>query len=220
MDVRIEESWQRALAEEFNKPYFKDLATAVREAYVRGQVYPPPTQLFAAFAACPLPQTKVVILGQDPYHGPGQAHGLAFSVPTTVTPPPSLQNIYKEIESDTGITTKSSGSLEHWATQGVLLLNTTLTVSQGQPGSHRTFGWETFTDAVITTISDQREHVVFLLWGSHARSKTRLIDQNKHLVLEAPHPSPLSAHRGFFGCRHFSRANAYLQAHGEEGIKW
>lgn len=220
MDVNIEPTWKAALAEEFEKPYFANLTATVKAAYLERIVYPPPAQVFNAFALCPFDAVKVVILGQDPYHGPGQAHGLCFSVPDGVRTPPSLQNIYKEIKADLGITVPESGNLERWATQGVLLLNATLTVEAGNAGSHQGLGWEKFTDTVIKTISDQKEHVVFLLWGSYARSKAALIDLNKHCILEAPHPSPLSAHRGFLGCRHFSQTNQYLAAHGLTTISW
>lgn len=220
MNVQIEESWKTALETEFKKDYFSDLSQSVKEAYLSSTVYPTPKNVFNAFTLCPFDQVKVVILGQDPYHGPGQAHGLSFSVPEGVRTPPSLLNIYKEIRADVGTDVPKSGNLERWAKQGVLLLNATLTVEAGNAGSHQGLGWEQFTDAVIKTISDQKEHVVFLLWGSYARSKAPLIDQTKHLILEAPHPSPLSAHRGFLGCKHFSQANAYLENVGIERIEW
>lgn len=220
MDVKIEPSWKAALKAEFVKPYFSNLSTVVKEAYLSKVVYPAPKNVFNAFALCPFDQVKVVILGQDPYHGPDQAHGLSFSVPEGVPTPPSLQNIYKEIKADLGIEVPASGNLERWAKQGVLLLNATLTVPAGEAGGHQGLGWEQFTDAVIKTISDQKEHVVFLLWGSFARSKGALIDSHKHLILEAPHPSPLSAHRGFLGCKHFSKANQYLAAQRSGVIKW
>lgn len=220
MDVRIEPTWKAALGEEFEKPYFADLSKAVREAYLSRVIFPAPQHVFNAFTLCPFNQVRVVILGQDPYHGEGQAHGLSFSVPNGVKTPPSLQNIYKEIKTDLGIAVPESGNLERWAKQGVLLLNATLTVEQRQPGSHQGLGWETFTDAVIKTISDQKEHVVFLLWGNFARSKVKLIDRKKHLVLEAPHPSPFSAHSGFFGCKHFSQTNDYLEQHSFPKINW
>lgn len=220
MEVKLEESWKLALAEEFQQSYFEALSSRVREAYLHGPVYPPPKLLFHALELCPLNEVKVVILGQDPYHGPGQAHGLSFSVPEDVTPPPSLRNIYKEIHDDLGTPIPKSGNLEHWAKQGVLLLNATLTVEKAKAGSHQGLGWEQFTDAVIKTVSDKREHVVFLLWGNFARSKANLIDSNKHLVLEAPHPSPFSAHSGFFGSKHFSKTNDYLKNHGLTPIKW
>lgn len=220
MNVSIEATWKSALGEEFEKPYFQSLSADVREAYLSGPVFPPPALVFNAFNMCPLTELKVVILGQDPYHGEGQAHGLSFSVPDGIKTPPSLKNIYKEIESDLGKKIPESGNLERWATQGVLLLNATLTVLPGKPGSHQGKGWEQFTDAVINTISNQKEHVVFLLWGNFARSKAALIDTEKHLVLEAPHPSPFSAHSGFFGCKHFSKTNTYLESHNNSPIDW
>jgi uracil-DNA glycosylase len=220
MNVAIEPSWKAALAPEFAKDYFITLREAVRQAYLTDTVYPPPKLLFHAFEQCPLPAVRVVILGQDPYHGPGQAHGLSFSVPKGVRIPPSLQNIYKEIAADVGTNAPADGNLERWAQQGVLLLNSTLTVRAGNAASHQKLGWEHFTDAVISTVSEQRSHVVFLLWGSFAGSKRVLIDETKHLVLTAPHPSPLSAHRGFFGCRHFSQTNQYLCDTGQTPIVW
>jgi len=220
MQVKIEPSWQKALQAEFDKPYFQTLAKEIKNAYLNKTVYPPPKYIFNAFNLCPFDKVKVVIIGQDPYHGPGQAHGLCFSVPEKVKIPPSLQNIYKEIASDLGKELPDSGNLEHWAKQGVLLLNATLTVEAGRAGSHQGKGWETFTDAVIKTISDQKEHVVFLLWGNYARAKAKLIDSKKHLILEAAHPSPLSAHNGFFGCRHFSKTNEYLKEHSLTPIDW
>lgn len=183
-------------------------------------IYPHSSQWFRAFDLTPFEQVRVVILGQDPYHGPGQAHGLCFSVPPGVRPPPSLQNIYQEIEADLGIARASSGCLEHWAEQGVFLLNSVLTVERGQAASHQNRGWETFTDRVIALLNEQREHLVFLLWGGYAQKKGQLIDRQKHLVLKAPHPSPLSAHRGFLGCRHFSAANDYLEQQGLPKIDW
>lgn len=220
LNVAIEGSWKKALADEFTKEYFKTLADFVRSEYQSGVVYPAPKNIFAAFAACPFEKVKVVIIGQDPYHGPGQANGLCFAVPETVDTPPSLQNIYKEIRSDLGINPLPSGDLTRWATQGVLLLNATLTVRAGIAGSHQDKGWEQFTDAVIQTLSKEREHLVFLLWGNYARKKGAHIDRNKHLVLESAHPSPLSAHAGFFGNKHFSQANAYLTAHHHAPIDW
>lgn len=220
MAVEIEPSWKAALAEEFDAPYFKELARSVRTAYLHGAVFPPPLLVFNAFAQCPFDAVKVVIIGQDPYHKKGQAHGLAFSVPEGVKVPPSLQNIYKEIHSDVGATIPDSGNLERWAQQGVLLLNATLTVEQGKPGSHQGRGWEEFTDAVIKKISDEKEHIVFLLWGKYAQEKGAHIDRTKHLVLCAAHPSPFSANNGFFGSKHFSATNAYLQKHGKEPIRW
>lgn len=212
--------WKNILADELTKPYLNNLSTVIHEAYRTKIVYPQSELLFYALDSCPFDNVKVVIIGQDPYHGNGQAHGLCFSVPDGVRIPPSLQNIYKEIKNDLGIIMPTSGNLERWAEQGVLLLNSTLTVEAGNPGSHQKLGWETFTDAVIKIISDQKENMVFILWGNYARTKTTLIDTDKHLVLEAPHPSPLSAHRGFFGCRHFSQTNAYLKSNGMEIISW
>ncbi len=221
MTIQIEPSWQAALAAEFKKDYVRALCQQVQAAYADTvPVYPPPQYLFNAFNQCPFDQVRVVILGQDPYHGPGQAHGLAFSVPDGVAIPPSLQNVYKEIAADIGTPQPPSGNLERWAQQGVLLLNSTLTVRAGAAGSHQQFGWERFTDAVVTTIATHRPHTVFMLWGAHARSKRNLIDTRAHCVLEAPHPSPLSAHRGFLGCRHFSQCNRYLVEHGKTPIAW
>jgi uracil-DNA glycosylase len=220
MHVQIEESWQQALRAEFEKPYFASLWQQVEAAYATETVYPPQNKLFAAFSHCPLSNISVVILGQDPYHGPGQAHGLAFSVSDNAKTPPSLRNIYKEIESDLSNPPPSSGNLTRWATQGVLLLNSSLSVLAGQPLSHTNLGWEQFTDTVIAAVSHQQSNVVFMLWGTFAQSKRALIDQSKHLVLTAPHPSPLSAYRGFFGCRHFSQCNDYLLAHHKQPIRW
>lgn len=222
MDIRLEPSWNTALASELTKNYFIQLTTTIEADYLLQDppVYPPAKDVFNAFSLCPLSEVKVVILGQDPYHGAGQAHGLAFSVQDGVKTPPSLKNIYKEIQCDGGGDIPTTGNLTRWATQGVLLLNTTLTVLEGQPGSHQKKGWETFTDAVIKTISDQKAHVVFLLWGNFARSKAGLIDTEKHCVLEAAHPSPLSAHNGFFGCQHFSLTNEYLTQHNRTPINW
>ncbi len=220
MDVRIEDSWKKVLEAEFEQPYFKRLAEQVRFAYQTETIYPPPKHIFETFNLTPLSTLRVVILGQDPYHGPAQAHGLAFSVRDGIPLPPSLQNIYKEIANDIGTPRPTSGDLTHWATQGVFLLNSTLTVRAGEAGAHQTFGWETFTDNVIKTVSQEREHVVFLLWGAFAIAKRRFIDESKHLVLTAPHPSPLSAHRGFFGCRHFSQTNAYLSENDYQPITW
>ena len=220
MNVRIESSWKGLLQEEFSKPYFRALTDFVREEYQQKRVFPPPKNIFSAFDLCPFDQVKVVILGQDPYHGPGQAHGLCFSVNEEVPMPPSLINIYKEIASDTGRPVPAHGNLEHWARQGVFLLNATLTVIAHMAGSHQKKGWETFTDEVIRLIAEKKEHVVFMLWGAYAQDKAWMIDEQKHLILKAPHPSPLSAHRGFFGCHHFSRGNAYLKNHGLEPIEW
>lgn len=220
MNVRIEPSWQQRLQPEFDKPYFENLTAFVRNEYATKTVYPPGSQIFAAFDACPFDRVKVVILGQDPYHEPNQAHGLCFSVNDRIPFPPSLQNIFKEIESDLGIAVPASGNLTRWARQGVLLLNATLTVEAHRAGSHQGKGWETFTDAVIHKLAEEREHLVFILWGAYAQRKGEFIDRNRHLVLQSPHPSPLSAHRGFFGNHHFSQTNQYLVAHGIEPIQW
>ena len=220
MEVRIEESWKRELADIFDGAAFAATAAFTRKEYAAGEVYPPASRIFAAFDACPFPEVKVVILGQDPYHGPGQANGLSFSVNPGVRFPPSLLNIFKEVSADTGAPMPVDGDLSRWARQGVLMLNATLTVAANRAGSHQGHGWEQFTDAVIKRLSDRREHLVFILWGSYAIRKSELIDQSRHLSLTSPHPSPLSAHRGFFGNHHFSRANAYLQAHGATPIVW
>ncbi len=220
MDVKIETSWKKKLDEEFTKPYFSELATFIKQEYKTREVYPPGKYIFHAFEMCPLEKVKVVILGQDPYHGPGQAHGLCFSVQKGVPMPPSLLNIFKEINSDLGKKMPADGHLDRWAAQGVLLLNTTLTVRKGGPGSHQGRGWEIFTDRVIQLISAERSGVVFLLWGAHAGKKSSLIDSARHYILKAPHPSPLSAHRGFLGCGHFSKANAFLKENGEVPINW
>lgn len=220
MEVAIEPSWKNALKEEFEADYFKALAERVRTAYLSGTVYPPPRLVFNAFALCPFDKVKVVIIGQDPYHGPGQAQGLCFSVPDGVAIPPSLQNIYKEIRDDLGKEMPPSGNLERWAKQGVLLLNATLTVERSRAGAHQGWGWEVFTDAVIRKISAEKEGVVFLLWGRYAQDKASLIDSSKHLILKAAHPSPLSAHNGWFGSKHFSQTNEYLKSQGKEPIDW
>lgn len=220
MDVKIEPSWKQVLQEEFSKPYFEELANFVRDEYKSKQVFPPPKDIFKAFDLCPFDKIKVVILGQDPYHGDGQAHGLCFSVNKNIPMPPSLVNIYKEIISDIGGQMPSHGNLEHWAEQGVFLLNAILSVVAHQPTSHQNKGWETFTDEVIRLIAEKKEHVVFMLWGAYAQSKEWMIDQNKHLVLKAPHPSPLSAHRGFLGCKHFSKANEFLAKNDLSPIEW
>lgn len=220
MNVRIENSWKQHLQAEFDKPYFEALTRFVRGEYATHTVYPPGKQMFAAFDVCPFDAVKVVILGQDPYHEPGQAHGLCFSVNDGVPFPPSLQNIFKEIENDLGKPIPATGNLLRWARQGVLLLNATLTVRAHQAGSHQNRGWEEFTDAVIHHLAEEREHIVFILWGAYAQRKGAFIDRTRHLVLQSPHPSPLSAHRGFFGNHHFSKANEYLVAHGIEPIDW
>ncbi len=220
MQVQIEKSWRERLQGEFDAPYFGQLVAFVREEYAHHRVYPPGRLIFNAFNLCPFDSVKIVIIGQDPYHEPGQAQGLSFSVPDGMQLPPSLVNIYKEIQDDLGIPVRQNGDLSRWARQGVLLLNATLTVREHQAGSHQRHGWEQFTDAVIQILSREREHLVFILWGSYAQSKRQLIDTSRHLVLCSAHPSPLSAYRGFFGNHHFSQANAYLQQHGEEPIAW
>lgn len=220
MDVKIEESWKTVLADEFEKPYFSVLTEFVRNEYKTHTIYPPAKLIFNAFDQCSFDKLKVVILGQDPYHGPGQAHGLCFSVNDGVEFPPSLRNIFKELQNDVGKEIPRSGNLTGWAKQGVLLLNATLTVRANLAGSHQNKGWEEFTDAAIHIINEQKQHVVFILWGNYAISKAKFIDQNKHLVLSSVHPSPLSAARGFFGNHHFSRANEFLQQHGLEPVRW
>ena len=220
MDVKIEQSWKDKLQDEFEKPYFKTLAHFIREEYKTQQIFPPANQIFNAFDKCPFHEVKVVIIGQDPYHNIGQANGLCFSVNDGVKVPPSLVNIYKEIHSDLGISIPKSGNLTHWSNQGVLLLNATLTVRAHIAGSHQGKGWEQFTDAVIDILSDDCENIVFLLWGSYAHRKGQNIDTNKHLVLKSVHPSPLSAHRGFFGNHHFSKTNQYLIEHNKKPINW
>ena len=245
MTGKIEPTWEEALEDEFSKAYFEKLTDFMKTEYRNGVVYPAPKNIFRAFDLCPFNKVEVVILGQDPYHGPGQANGLCFAVGENVPLPPSLQNIFKEIASDMGDRASSeeilrsadrtgdrasseeilrsadrSGDLSRWAEQGVLLLNATLTVRAHSAGSHQNKGWEEFTDAVIKTLSDKREHLVFMLWGNYAKAKGAHIDRTKHLVLEAAHPSPFSAHSGFFGCKHFSRANDYLIAHNKRPINW
>ncbi len=217
----IDDSWLPYLSSEFKRPYMQQLGTYLQGRMSEGiSVFPAGDQYLAALKATPLSQVKVVILGQDPYHGPNQAHGLSFSVPVGERIPPSLLNIYKELQSDLQIPMAAHGYLHHWAEQGVLLLNSVLTVEAGNAGAHQGLGWEQFTDVVIATVNDACEHVVFMLWGSYAQKKGINIDRHKHLVLQAPHPSPLSAHRGFLGCKHFSKANAYLQQHGATPIDW
>lgn len=220
MKVQIEESWKQQLQEEFEKPYFEALTHFVKNEYAQGVVYPPGKLIFNAFNLCPFDRVKVVIIGQDPYHGPGQAHGLCFSVNDGIAFPPSLVNIFKELKNDMGIEKPASGNLTRWAEQGVLMLNATLTVRAHQAGSHQQQGWETFTDAVIRKLAEDREHLVFILWGGYAQRKGAFIDRNRHLVLASAHPSPLSAYNGFFGNKHFSRTNEYLIAHGEQPIVW
>lgn len=221
MDVKIEPTWKQQLGAEFDKPYFATLAEQVRQAYRMGPCFPPSRLVFNAFNLCPFNEVKVVIMGQDPYHEPGQAMGLSFSVPEGVAIPPSLQNIFKEIQTDLGKPLPTSGDLTRWASQGVLLLNATLTVQAHVANSHQGLGWSVFTDAAIRTLSAHREHLVFMLWGGYARSKRSLIDGQRHLILESVHPSPLSANRGgWFGNHHFSRCNAYLRTHGLTEIDW
>jgi len=221
VDPQIHESWLSILSNEFQKPYFAELKQfLVAEIKAGKTIYPPAPHIFAAFYRCPFDQVKVVILGQDPYHGPGQAHGLSFSVNKGVRTPPSLQNIYKELKNDLDLSIPDHGDLHAWAEQGVLLLNATLTVQHKSPASHQGQGWEKFTDQVIQAISTQKEQVVFLLWGRFAQSKAPLIDAKKNLILQAAHPSPFSAHNGFFGCAHFSQANQYLKAHKITPIDW
>ncbi|MEI9810557.1 MAG: uracil-DNA glycosylase [Bacteroidota bacterium] len=221
MDVKIEESWKEILKDEFGKPYFQQIVLHLKTERTQGKIiYPPGPFIFNAFNTTPFDQVKVVILGQDPYHGPGQAHGLCFSVQKGVPPPPSLVNIFKELHTDVGITMPTHGNLTHWAQQGVFLLNASLTVRAGEPMSHAKIGWAEFTDTVIKKISQQKEHVVFMLWGKFAQEKRILIDDTKHLVLRSVHPSPLSAHAGFFGCKHFSKANTYLVSKGIDPVDW
>lgn len=220
MNVRIDESWRQVLQPEFDKPYFELLTNFVRNAYRTTQCFPPAGQIFRAFDLCPFNRVRVVIIGQDPYHDFNQAHGLCFSVQDGVRVPPSLENIYKELNRDLGKPIPTSGNLTHWAEQGVLLLNATLTVEAHRAGSHQGKGWEELTDAAIQALNNQRENVVFMLWGSYAQRKGQFIDRRRHLVLTAVHPSPLSAYRGFIGCGHFSQANSYLQQHGQTPINW
>ena len=221
MNIQIEESWMSALVDEFDKPYFKELTEFIKNEYLAKTIYPHPKNLFSAFDLTPFNEVRVVILGQDPYHGQGQAHGLSFSVVEGVRNPPSLQNVFKEIQSDLGVAPNTmSGDLSRWARQGVLLLNATLTVEKGRAGSHQGRGWEEFTDAVIRTLSERREHLVFILWGNYARAKGANIDRSKHLVIESAHPSPFSAYNGFFGSKPFSKANEYLTQHGQQPIDW
>ena len=220
MQVRIDESWREVLQTEFDKPYFELLTDFVRHAYRTTQCFPPAGQIFRAFDLCPFDKVRVVIIGQDPYHDVNQAHGLCFSVQDGVKIPPSLDNIYKELNRDLGKPIPATGNLTHWAEQGVLLLNATLTVEAHKAGSHQGKGWEELTDAAIMALNDKREKIVFMLWGSYAQRKGKFIDRRKHLVLEAVHPSPLSAYRGFIGCGHFSQANNYLVQQGLSPIAW
>lgn len=220
MNVRIEDSWRQVLQPEFDKPYFELLTTFVRQQYQTRRCFPPARLIFNAFDSCPFDKVRVVIIGQDPYHDVGQAHGLCFSVNDGVAIPPSLVNIYKEIHRDLGKPIPASGNLQRWAAQGVLLLNATLTVEAHRPGSHQGKGWEELTDAAIQALNEQREHLVFMLWGSYAQRKGQFIDRRRHLVLETSHPSPLSVYRGFDGCGHFSKTNAYLAKYGLQPIDW
>ncbi|MDY5768018.1 MAG: uracil-DNA glycosylase [Alloprevotella sp.] len=220
MKVNIEASWGARLQEQFDAPYFQTLTEFVREEYAKGPCYPPGREIFNAFNLCPFDKVKVVIIGQDPYHGPGQAEGLCFSVKEGVKMPPSLVNIFREVQADTGSPLPANGSLRRWAEQGVMLLNATLTVRAHQAASHQKHGWEEFTDAVIRCLAEERDHLVFILWGSSAQQKGRVIDRERHLVLSSAHPSPLSAYHGFFGNHHFTRCNDYLVRHGERPIVW
>ena len=221
MDVQIEDSWKKVLQQEFSQSYFLQIISFLRAEKKAGKIiYPPGPLIFNAFNTTPFDKVKIVLLGQDPYHGPGQAHGLSFSVPNGIAQPPSLINIFKELHNDAGVLIPQSGNLTHWAQQGVLLLNASLTVRANEPMSHAKIGWAEFTDAVIKKVSDQKNNIVFLLWGKFAQEKQMLIDDNKHLILKAAHPSPFSADRGFFGCRHFSKANDYLAKHGIDPVEW
>ncbi|MCO5285732.1 MAG: uracil-DNA glycosylase [Chitinophagaceae bacterium] len=221
MDVKIESSWKHLLQPEFDKPYFQEIASRIKSELSEGKViYPAGSLFFNAFEKTPFEKVKVVLLGQDPYHNPGQAHGLCFSVPNGTPPPPSLKNIFKEINDDLGIEEPQNGDLTKWAGEGVLLLNTSLTVRRNEPASHSKIGWQIFTDAVIRLVSEKKDAVVFILWGGHAKSKQILIDPHKHLILTAAHPSPLSAFNGFFGCRHFSKTNEWLASHNLNPIDW
>jgi len=220
MELLIEEKWKAALQAEFEKPYFIALRKFLHNEYKNKTIYPVKENIFSAFNKSPLDYTRIVILGQDPYHGAGQAHGLSFSVPDGIPFPPSLRNIFKEISRDFDCPVPTSGNLERWAKQGVLLLNATLTVRAGEAGSHQKMGWELFTDEVIRTLGDHKDHLVFILWGAYAQKKSLLINSEKHLVLQGPHPSPLSAYRGFLGCGHFSKANDYLIGHGIKPVEW
>ena len=220
MQVRIDDTWRQVLQPEFDKPYFELLTSFVRHAYQTTTCFPPARLIFNAFDSCPFPRVRVVIIGQDPYHDVGQAHGLCFSVNDGIAIPPSLENIYKEIHRDLGKPIPASGNLQRWADQGVLLLNATLTVEAHRAGSHQNKGWEELTDAAIRALNERREHIVYMLWGSYAQRKGQFIDRRRNLVLTAPHPSPLSAYRGFIGCGHFSQANNYLLQHGLQPIDW
>jgi uracil-DNA glycosylase len=220
MDVKIEKSWKQRLEKEFEEPYFAELVNFVKQEYASSTIYPPAKLIFNAFDQCPFDEVKVVILGQDPYHGPGQAHGLCFSVNDGIAFPPSLVNIFKEIHADLNLPIPKTGNLERWAKQGVLLLNATLTVRAHEAGSHQNKGWERFTDAAIRVLAEEKENIVFMLWGSYAQKKGEVINASKHKVLKTVHPSPLSVYRGFFGCKHFSLANQYLQEKGIAPINW
>lgn len=220
MDIKINESWKSVISTEYDKPYFVHLSQFIKEEYSRHEIFPIGSDIFNAFVYCPLDKVKVVILGQDPYHGPNQAHGLSFSVKEGVPFPPSLLNIFKEINRDLNHPMPANGDLTRWADQGVLLLNATLTVRAHQAGSHQRKGWEGFTDAVIQNLASQKSNIVFMLWGAYAQKKAAFIDESKHLKLHAPHPSPLSAYRGFIGCGHFSQANDFLEKHGQSKIIW
>lgn len=220
MNVKIEQSWNSLLKDEFEKEYFINLVSFVKDEYIKHTIFPPGKNIFKAFDLCPVSRTKVIIIGQDPYHGKGQAHGLCFSVKDGVKIPPSLKNIYKELNNDLGKPIPETGNIEHWAKQGVLMLNATLTVREGNAGSHQGKGWEIFTDAVIEKISDKKENLVFLLWGAYAQRKGQIIDSKKHYILKSAHPSPFSAHNGFFGNKHFSKTNKFLKSKGLEEIKW
>jgi uracil-DNA glycosylase len=221
MNVKIEKSWNEILKEEFDKPYFENIVHHIKTEKAQGKIiYPPGHLIFNAFNTTPFDEVKVVLLGQDPYHGPGQAHGLCFSVPAGIQPPPSLINIFKELQEDIGITLPRHGNLTHWAEQGVFLLNASLTVRAAEPMSHSKIGWAIFTNTVITRISQLKKHVVFILWGKFAQEKRSLIDETKHLILRSVHPSPLSASAGFFGCRHFSKTNQYLVSKGIDPVDW
>lgn len=220
MDVKISADWKELLQEEFDKPYFEELTRFVRAEYTSGVIYPPARNIFRAFDKCPVDSLKVVIIGQDPYHGPGQANGLCFSVNDGIPFPPSLQNIFKEINADMGTTVPQSGNLDRWAEQGVLLLNSVLTVKAHLAASHAGHGWEQFTDAVVRIIAERKQNIVYMLWGSYAQRKGAIADPARNLILKSVHPSPLSAYRGFFGCKHFSQANAYLQSKGKQPIVW
>ena len=220
MDVNIEDSWKEILNEEFEKPYFNELTNFVRNEYEQHKIYPPAKKIFNAFDKCPFSETKVVIIGQDPYHGEGQAHGLCFSVGEKVKSPPSLVNIFKELLTDLGKPIPSNGHLERWASQGALLINATLTVRAASPGSHQNKGWEEFTDAVIRILDKEKQQLVFILWGAYAQRKGEIIDRSKHMVIESAHPSPFAAHRGFFGSKPFSKTNDYLKSVSKREIDW